>query len=133
MTASTSLPFYPVCSTDRVNDVTVWWFEKDFCQIGYGPNPERGRNACVLICLLTAAKIGQKSVPMVLASGATSSPSTGLVTALAEGILEGIETYAKLADDKKLPATNLTIPEAYQALGKKVVHIHEWVRNPYQC
>lgn len=121
----TQLPFYPACSYERRNDISVWWFEKDFSQNSYGQNAERGRNACVLIVLLTAAKIAQRNIQ--LSSKDSTTPSQGLVIALAESMLEGIGTYSRLADANRLVAANLNIPEAYQALGRKVsMYVHEW-------
>lgn len=121
------LPFYPVCSVDqRPDGVTVWWFEKDFSQITYGPHPDRGRNACVLIVLLTASKIAQREIPMPPRTD-ENVPNEGLVKCFAESILQGIVEYSRLLVENKLATNNLSIPEACQALNSKINNIHEWV------
>lgn len=123
------LPFYPVCSIDQRSDgVTVWWFEKDFSQITYGPHPDRGRNACVLIVLLTASKIAQREIPMPPRTD-ENVPNEGLVKCFAESILQGIVEYSRLLVENKLATNNLSIPEACQALNSKINNIHEWVHN----
>lgn len=126
-TSSSSIPYYPTFITEQRGGVLIWWFEKDFSQIGYGPQaPERGRNACVLITLLTAAKIAQRNVAMEPKLNGPPFPRVGLVTCVAESILEGCEVYGRLMDEKKLVASNLNVPEAYMALRKRITHIHEW-------
>lgn len=128
--ASTSIPFFPGYTTDYKahSDLTVWWFEKDFSQITYGPSPERGRHSCVLITILTAAKVGAKSSKTSPKPEDPYVPRNGIVLALAEAILEAIQVYSKLETDHKLSTNNLNVPEAYQALANKVGNIHEWVK-----
>lgn len=120
-----AIPFLPAYTLEQIShrNLTVWWFEQNFSQITYGPSPERGSHACVLIALLTASKLAQQNLKLKR-NTRNFAPSHGVVVALAEAILEGVE----VAEQKRLTSSNLSVPEAYQALGDAVMmNLHEWV------
>lgn len=125
---SIEIPFYPAFSIEKRHDgVTVYWFEKDFSQVSYGKRPERGRNACVLIALLTASKLAQHLKVAATTEKEEARVNYMMIKCFAEGILQGIQEYSVLMEQNKLTNMNLTVPEAYKALAGNVANIHEWV------
>lgn len=129
---SIEIPFYPAFSIEKRHDnITVYWFERAFSQVSYGNKPERGRNACVIIVLLTASKLAHYSSKIKSEEGGSETnhhPNRIMIKCFAEGILQGIQEYSNFIEENKTPSLNLTVPEAYKALGGSVANIHEWVK-----
>lgn len=122
------IPYYPAFSVENRQDgVKVYWFEKSFSQVTYGDRPERGKNACVLIVLLTASKFAHHM--KVSGQKRETNVNEMMIKCFAEGILQGIEEYSNLAEQNKLTSKNLTVPEGYKALRGLVGNIHEWVTS----
>lgn len=63
------IPFFPFSLHERRENVSIWWFEKNFSQSFYGNFASRQCNSCTLIMLLIASKIriykiGVCSIPL---------------------------------------------------------------------
>lgn len=56
-----NLPFIPKYKSQLRNHITVWWFERKFCQTLYGKESKLS-NACVIISVIIASKIERKKL-----------------------------------------------------------------------
>lgn len=58
-----NFPFIPNYKCQRCNNISVYWFERKFCQTLYGAD-SKCSNACVIITAIIAAKIESKQLPV---------------------------------------------------------------------
>lgn len=56
------IPFLPTYNLEQLDDVLIWWFERNFSQAQYGKDAKYGTNSCTVIAILIAEIIAVNGI-----------------------------------------------------------------------